>query len=120
MHLFGESVPAQTVVGALTMFIGKGFTLGSVVAFDNDAMTGEPLLDDTHSPVVLFTGLAFAQHTHVDGDECTEAISRDSRELTMAPVDFARGITIGTRRGTLVLPVEDMVVNEGALIVGAL
>jgi hypothetical protein len=64
-------------------FLGLGF------AFELNVMSGESLLDFLNGSVVVFARFALAEYSHVDGDEGTDAVSFDSWEFSMAPVNDA-------------------------------
>ena len=115
-----EAALPVVVICALAGRICAGLFIGLCVTFYNDLLSRVALLDDIDDTVVLLACLYLAEDTHVHCSERADTVTRDSRETTVTPVDFARGIAVGTRGGTHALPVEDMVVNEGALIVGAL
>jgi hypothetical protein len=89
------------VVGTLTNGVKTLSFLGGGLVLQLHSVTWVSVLKHFDSTVVVFSSLAFAQDTHVDGRERANAIAVDPRKLTVTPVNRAAPTAYLTRRRTV-------------------
>jgi hypothetical protein len=79
-----------------------------IVASDVKFLTWVAFFDRVDGAIVLLSGLAYAQVSHVYGLETTVAITLDPRKFTVTPINNTIPTAIWTRRRAVRSLVEDM------------